>query len=73
LVGELGIRAGDNVAGCNSFAERSNQIRYKVDAELTAGVVGVLMWDWVPDPRPAYCTFDIGANDPIRDLLRTER
>ena len=71
IVGELGIQAGDGIAGCPPLAERRDRAQAKVAAMLAAGAAGVFVWDWVPDPSSTTCTFDVGAGDPILGLLRT--
>jgi hypothetical protein len=73
IVGEAGTLAGgDGSAGCPTLAARRQAIDAKVRAQFDAGVGAVLLWDWVPDARPAICTYDIGASDPLQQSLRTE-
>ena len=73
IVGELGVLGGgDGSSGCVTLADRRQAIDAKIRAQFDAGVDAVLMWDWVPDPRPGMCTYDIGAADPAQQLLRTE-
>jgi mannan endo-1,4-beta-mannosidase len=73
IVGELGVVAGGNGAGgCATLAARRDAVDAKVRAQFDAGAASALMWDWVPDARPAMCTYDIGTSDPLNTLLRTE-
>jgi hypothetical protein len=70
LVGELGERAGEGIAGCPSFTDREAAFQATINAQLAAGVAMISLWDWVPDPRPPVCTYDIATGDPALGLLR---
>jgi hypothetical protein len=36
---------------------------------LASGASAALLWNWVPGPAPAACSFDIAAGDPVSGLL----
>ena len=65
LVGEVGIRAGS----CLSLAERAGLIRAKIEGQREAGTAGALIWAFVPDPRTAQCTYDVGPGDPLWQVV----
>lgn len=60
LVGELGIKAGS----CLSTAARAGAFAERLHAYRRSGAAGALLWAFVPDPRTADCTYDIGPQDP---------
>jgi hypothetical protein len=65
IVGELGIRPTD-VAG--TFADRGKVLSDKLCAQLTAGVAGILVWNW--DRNGSLLdNFDVGPSDPVLDAL----
>ncbi len=66
VVGELGQPAGS----CGSLTDRANFVAQKVQAQREAGSAGVMLWNYVPDPRPTECTMDVGPQDPLFDTLR---
>ena len=45
-IGEAGVAAADNVAGCRSRAARADIFRQKFDAYLNGGATGVLAWSY---------------------------
>ncbi|WP_442972007.1 beta-mannosidase [Rhodococcus sp. P1Y] len=65
LVAEIGELAGS----CVSLTDRAAHIQTKIDGQRTAGSAGALLWAFVPDPRPGECTFDIGFDDPLWQVL----
>lgn len=65
LVAELGIQAGS----CLSPGDRARQVGERLDHYRSTGAAGALLWAFVPDPRPAECTLDIGPGDPVRAEL----
>lgn len=65
LVAEVGELAGS----CESLGDRANHLRTKLTGQQSAGTAGALLWAWVPDPRPADCTMDIGSGDPAFAVL----
>jgi hypothetical protein len=67
--GEAGIIAGTG-AGCLSDAQRSMDALAKVQAQISAGSSGVLLWDWVPVMTQA-CSYDITPGDPVLSMLGT--
>ena len=68
VVTEIGQHAGDSPE-CASAAQRVDDVTRKIDGQRRAGTAGALLWAFVPDPREAECTFDIGPDDPVRELL----
>ncbi len=69
LVAELGIRAGS----CLDVAERARRIDARFDDYRRLGAAGALVWNYVPDPRPQECTYDVGPGDPIFDVIGKAR
>ena len=65
LVAEIGQAAGS----CLPLARRVTDVKAKIDGQRAAGTAGALLWSFVPDPRPDECTYDIGPDDPLFDLL----
>lgn len=65
LVAEIGELAGS----CGELDDRATSIATKIDGQKQAGTAGALLWAFVPDPRPAEFTYDIGYDDPLWDLL----
>lgn len=65
VINEIGFEAGS----CRSPARRAELVREAIDSARTAGVAGMLMWAFVPDPRTDACTYDIGYDDPIADVI----
>ncbi|MGX1596090.1 beta-mannosidase [Dietzia maris] len=64
MVTELGIAAGS----CLSLEERAVRVGQRIDGYREMGAAGAMLWSFVPDPRPTECTYDIGPDDPIREL-----
>lgn len=65
VITELGVNAGS----CLSTAGRYDLASRTVERLREAGTAGVQFWAFVPDPRSAECTYDIGPDDPLMDLL----
>ncbi|MFD4295070.1 beta-mannosidase [Rhodococcus sp. NPDC058532] len=65
LVAEIGQAAGGGL----SLADRAADIETKIRGQRAAGTAGALLWSFVPDPRPAQATYDIGAGDPLFGIL----
>ncbi|WP_371829493.1 beta-mannosidase [Rhodococcoides yunnanense] len=65
LVAEIGEFAGS----CTSLEDRASHVETKIDGQRTAGTAGALLWAFVPDPRVTECTYDIGPEDPLWDVL----
>lgn len=65
LVAEVGVRAGT----CTSLQERKAEVAHLVDEAREHGAAGVMFWSFVPDPRLDDCTFDIGPDDPLFDMV----
>jgi mannan endo-1,4-beta-mannosidase len=69
IVGETGIQAGSG-AGCTSYSARSDAVKQKFDAYLAqAGVVGVMVWSWVPSERSG-CSLESFPSDPLMPMIR---
>lgn len=60
IVNEVGIRGGS----CLSLPDRADRYRTRLGAIRAQGAAGALLWAYVPDPRTAECTYDIGPDDP---------
>nr|WP_244332678.1 beta-mannosidase [Gordonia polyisoprenivorans] len=65
VVNELGIKAGS----CLSTSTRAAELRTRLADIRREGVAGVLLWAFVPDPRPDECTYDIGYDDPAWQVV----
>lgn len=68
LVAEIGELAGS----CGTTEDRAANISNKIDGQRAAGTAGALLWAFVPDPRPAECTYDIGPEDPLWQVIEAE-
>lgn len=60
---------GESAGSCKSLAARATSVQRKVEGQKAAGTAGILVWSWVPDPRPSQCTYDVGPNDPLLGTL----
>jgi hypothetical protein len=60
---------GQNAGSCGTREERADDFEAKVTGQQAAGSAGALFWAFVPDPRDQLCTFDIGPEDPVFDLV----
>ena len=70
IVGETGISAGRD-SGCASLNTRRDALRQKFDAYLAQdGVVGVVVWSWVPVERSG-CSYEMSVNDPTMTMMKT--
>lgn len=65
VVTELGVAAGS----CLSLGQRRDLVADTVARLRDAGAAGVQFWAYVPDPRPEECTYDIGPDDPVLELV----
>jgi len=65
IVGEVGIMAG---AGCVSPEMRAGEFQAKEQAQLRAGVSGLLAWNWEPT-APSGCAFDTYPGDPLMRVV----
>lgn len=63
LVAEIGVPAGS----CESLDERAEKLSRRLDDHRALGAAGAMLWAFVPDPRTADCTMDIGPDDPVLD------
>jgi mannan endo-1,4-beta-mannosidase len=69
IVGEVGMKAQHNLAGCMALLARSDHVRAKMTGQFSAGVSGFLLWDWVPSDEGG-CTYEnITAGDPLLGML----
>jgi hypothetical protein len=69
VVGEVGMKAQHNLAGCMAPLERSERIRAKITGQFSAGVSGFLLWEWMPSNDGGCIYEDIAAGDPLLSLL----
>ncbi|MGZ8802069.1 MAG: beta-mannosidase [Mycobacterium sp.] len=65
VVAELGVNAGS----CMLLQHRADLVARTVGELQEAGIAGVLFWAFVPDPRLGECTFDIGPDDPLLEMV----
>jgi hypothetical protein len=67
IVGEVGIEAQNDLAGCTSYATRATEMSAKMSAQFAAGISGFLPWDSVPSNPGGgnTCSYDIGPGDPL--------
>lgn len=65
LMAEVGQEAGS----CRSLWARRADLGVKLTTQRNAGADGALLWAFVPDPRLDQCTYDIGPQDPLWDLV----
>ncbi|WP_307817746.1 cellulase family glycosylhydrolase [Nocardia acididurans] len=65
LVGEIGEYAGS----CLPLAERRENLDMRMSGQRAAGSAGALIWAYVPDPRLDECTYDVGPDDPLWELV----
>ena len=64
IAGEMGFAPITDPATCPDPTERGIELETKAQAQIDAGVDGVLLWDWVPS-RAAPCNDDIVAGDAV--------
>jgi mannan endo-1,4-beta-mannosidase len=67
LIAEIGMEAGS----CESLGERKAVLHDAITQMRTMGAAGAMFWAFVPDPRPAECTLDIGPTDPLLAMVGT--
>jgi mannan endo-1,4-beta-mannosidase len=65
--GEVGIIAGSG-NGCLTDSGRVSDVQAKLQAQLSAGSSGLLLWNWVPGITQP-CSYDIAPGDPVLSLL----
>ena len=65
FVGEAGIRPND-VGG--TLQARADAFDAKLDAQISAGVVGELAWAW-SSLGSTLGDYDVGPDDPLLDVL----
>jgi mannan endo-1,4-beta-mannosidase len=70
IVGEAGIDAQANLSGCMALSDRANNINFKVSGQFTAGVSGVVIWNWVPGGAGTACIYNFIVGDPVLPVLQ---
>jgi hypothetical protein len=70
VVGEVGMKAQQNLSGCMAPSDRSARIGAKMTGQFSAGVSGFLLWDWMPSNSGGCVYEDITAADPLLGVLR---
>lgn len=65
VVNEIGLEAGS----CRTVEQRADLLRQAYDDMRAAGVAGMLVWAFVPDPRTDACTYDVGYGDPVAEVV----
>ncbi|MEA2566052.1 MAG: mannan endo,4-beta-mannosidase, partial [Actinomycetota bacterium] len=70
VVGEVGMKAQQNLAGCMDPTEWSAHIRAKMAVQFSAGVSGYLLWEWMTSNGGGCVYEDITAADPLLGLMR---
>jgi mannan endo-1,4-beta-mannosidase len=68
ITGEVGIIAGDT-PGCETFAQRRDDMAAKMKAQFDAGASAFLVWNWVLTPLLGPCSYNTGPGDPLMGLL----
>lgn len=68
FIGEAGIKAHDNLAGCVTLLTRQNKIKSKMDAQISAGISGYVPWNWAASDA-GTCDYDFTSADPLMTLL----
>lgn len=59
-IGEVGIKARDNVSSCTTTARRRDIMKQKMDAQFSAGIVGFVPWLLVKPNSKTDCNSDSG-------------
>jgi len=65
IIGEEGINAGTS---CLSDSQRASDFAADIQAQISAGSSGVLLWDWVPAVE-APCVYDVAPGDPTIGVI----
>ncbi len=69
IVGEVGMKAQNNISNCMTLAHRVTLMNNKMAAQFPAGVDAFIPWDWMPS-APQQCIYEtITASDPLMTLL----
>ena len=69
IIDEVGMKAADGVAGCMTLAQRRDNIKAKMDAQLARGIDMYLAWAWTKSPI-STCSVNMTAGDPTLNLLQ---
>lgn len=67
FVEEVGIDASDTASGALTLAQRRDDFKAKMDAQLPLGMVGYVPWTWSHTVSPT--NYHIAAGDPTLTLL----
>ncbi len=67
FVEEVGINASDTTAGLPTLAQRRDEIKAKMDAQIPAGMVGYTPWTW--SHTVSASNYNISTGDPTLTLL----
>jgi mannan endo-1,4-beta-mannosidase len=70
IVGELGMNANSNVTGCMTLTDRANETTAKLNAQFSAGVSGITVWDFIPGSMGSTCTYDVAYGDPVLQVIQ---
>lgn len=70
IIGEVGMKASQDGAGCMNYTTRRDKMKAKMDAQLGAGIAGFIPWSLTLGASNG-CNFDVIANDPLLNLLKT--
>lgn len=68
IIDEVGMKAADGVAGCMTLAQRRDNIKAKMDAQLASGIDAYMPWVWTKSTTNS-CSHNIKAGDPLLALL----
>jgi hypothetical protein len=69
IIGEVGVNSGAD--GCTpNFADRAAALKQKFDQYFLAGVAGVLVWNYTPNPG-TKCAYDVRQSppDPVLSMV----
>jgi mannan endo-1,4-beta-mannosidase len=68
ITGEVGITAGDNQTGCETYSQRALDMAAKMAAQFNAGDSAFLVWDWGLS-TPGTCDYGTWPGDPLMTEL----
>lgn len=69
IIDEVGMVAGDNVAGCMTLTQRRDNIKAKMDAQLAQGIDMYLPWAFTKSTANT-CSVNMKASDPTLALMK---
>lgn len=64
IAGEIGIEGATAPGRCPDLGQRTADLVRKVDADLTAGYSGALVWDYRPNGPSKDCSYNLSTGDP---------